>query len=569
MANELKIRVVFDTGGADKPLGDLPPKIKAVEGSLKDLENQWKKLDQLAKSQYAVGSPQQVQAIANASMAYKRYQEAVAQTSTIVAQNTRVSANAGMTLQALNYTIRDSPYFFRDFSLGILAVGNNLNPLIDGMIRMNKEAKDAGTTLGKTLVQSLSGPAGLVFAFSILVSVLQAVTFAMAKAKDAASAFKGVADELISLDNPFENWSFVFKPEELDKMIGVLDKRIENIGVKRRAQIQSGELGGIIDWLEQVFAGEDTAEENVKNRLTTLKSNLEATREISKLFEELGKKPTIKGKEPKERPLEPNIFDIKPEDVDAFTKAVIKSIDEQEDAFLDYELNRYKTEQDYAEKIKTWKTQFIEDDYKLRIQKIEDAYQKERELILENKKLGLLSPEDALTALVSLGQATEMTKSKTERKKSDEDVAKIKAIDDSIRGAISSSNSLGDALFSAFIQGKQGVDEFLKSLLLAVAKMALMNVLTSIFLNALTGGLPIPSVGSAPDLLPSIPKPNMSMASSTQSVTSRLDAMNLNMMNNQPIVLIEANVSGVEFTKKIVNPSQVKLAKSNTRTQRI
>ena len=285
MANELKIRVVFDTGGADKPLGDLPPKIKAVEGSLKDLENQWKKLDQLAKSQYAVGSPQQVQAIANASMAYKRYQEAVAQTSTIVAQNTRVSANAGMTLQALNYTIRDSPYFFRDFSLGILAVGNNLNPLIDGMIRMNKEAKDAGTTLGKTLVQSLSGPAGLVFAFSILVSVLQAVTFAMAKAKDAASAFKGVADELISLDNPFENWSFVFKPEELDKMIGVLDKRIENIGVKRRAQIQSGELGGIIDWLEQVFAGEDTAEENVKNRLTTLKSNLEATREISKLFE--------------------------------------------------------------------------------------------------------------------------------------------------------------------------------------------------------------------------------------------------------------------------------------------
>ena len=124
--------------------------------------------------------------------------------------------------------------------------------------------------------------------------------------------------------------------------------------------------------------------------------------------------------------------------------------------------------------------------------------------------------------------------------------------------------SVGDSIYDAFMHGKQGVDEFIKSLLIAIGRV--------LFLNWLEGGItslftPMPTVGSTPSLMPSIPRP--SMQSSTQSVTSRLDAMNLNMMNNQPIVLIEANVSGVEFTKKIVNPSQVKLAKSNTRTQRI
>ena len=50
------------------------------------------------------------------------------------------SANASMALLNLNYVIRDSPYFFQNFALGLLAVGNNLNPLIDSFNRLRKEA---------------------------------------------------------------------------------------------------------------------------------------------------------------------------------------------------------------------------------------------------------------------------------------------------------------------------------------------------------------------------------------------------------------------------------------------
>jgi len=161
MANELKIVVRFDTGQARTNADALR---KPIQGIKQDL-------DALAKTQ------------------------AVAQTS--MQQTTRVSANAATTLQALNFTVRDSPYFFRDFSLGVLAVGNNLNPLIDGLIRMNTEAKAANSTLGRELLNSLKGPAGLVFGFSILVTVLQAVTFALAKTKSEAEAQKQSINDLV------------------------------------------------------------------------------------------------------------------------------------------------------------------------------------------------------------------------------------------------------------------------------------------------------------------------------------------------------------------------------------
>ena len=116
---------------------------------------------------------------------------------------TATSANAGVALQSLNFVIRDSPYFFRDFSLGVLAVGNNINPLIDSMLRLKQEAIGVGQTLGQTLVAALKGPAGIVLAFSVLVTVLQAVTFAMAKNKketrEATEAIKSQRDEIKKL----------------------------------------------------------------------------------------------------------------------------------------------------------------------------------------------------------------------------------------------------------------------------------------------------------------------------------------------------------------------------------
>ena len=186
MATELKIRVIFEKGTGSGSSEEVVKDVKAVEGSLKNLEAEYKRLQNIANTKFAVGTPEQIQAANNATMAYKKYADALALTGANAAKvrpqmdgMTHGSANAAMTLQAMNYTIRDSPYFFRDFSLGILAIGNNLNPLIDGLIRMRQETG----SLFKGLIASLSGTQGLIFFFSVLVSVIQAVTFAMAKNK--------------------------------------------------------------------------------------------------------------------------------------------------------------------------------------------------------------------------------------------------------------------------------------------------------------------------------------------------------------------------------------------------
>lgn len=106
------------------------------------------------------------------------------------------SANAGVALQNLNFVIRDSPYFFRDFSLGLLAVGNNLNPLIDSMLRLRREAEAVNMTLGQSLVAALKGPAGVVLAFSALVTILQAVVFGLSKTGKEAKETKDEIDDL-------------------------------------------------------------------------------------------------------------------------------------------------------------------------------------------------------------------------------------------------------------------------------------------------------------------------------------------------------------------------------------
>lgn len=205
MANELKITVRFDLGNAKsgtQELGESIKKVavdtKAFEGSIADLTQRLKILTD-AQKQYKIGSDE-------FSIIGKRMSEIQTQLGGSVAKVGDVmskvrpqldgmahgSANAAMTLQALNYTVRDSPYFFRDFSLGILAVGNNLNPLIDGMIRMKNESG----SLFKGLVSAMSGTQGVVFAFSVLVSMLQAVTFALAKNKSQTADSKKGYDEL-------------------------------------------------------------------------------------------------------------------------------------------------------------------------------------------------------------------------------------------------------------------------------------------------------------------------------------------------------------------------------------
>jgi len=92
------------------------------------------------------------------------------------------STDAKMAMVGLNYTLRDSPYLFQNLNMGIMAVSNNIGPMIDNMLAMKRESGSMGGFV-RTLARNLAGPAGLSLAFSAVVAVIQIFSFVSAKAE--------------------------------------------------------------------------------------------------------------------------------------------------------------------------------------------------------------------------------------------------------------------------------------------------------------------------------------------------------------------------------------------------
>ncbi|MEW6006116.1 MAG: hypothetical protein AB1695_12460 [Stygiobacter sp.] len=165
---ELKIRVIFDTSQALAAH-------KEFTGSVNDnVDRMIKKADQLSDHYNKIQFP-------------KRH----------VDEYTRAVSEASYMMQAFNYTMRDAPYFAKDFALGILAVGNNLNPLIDGVIRTRQEAEKLNKGFFEIVKQSLSGGGGLILGFTLLVSALQAVTFWLDQSKNKTKDTQKSFDDII------------------------------------------------------------------------------------------------------------------------------------------------------------------------------------------------------------------------------------------------------------------------------------------------------------------------------------------------------------------------------------
>ena len=200
MQQQLEIIVSFRKGGQDA-LPQIQTGAKTVMNSIDGLNAKMKYYESIAKKA-DIGSREYANALKQVELAQKQASTAQLRANQNMQGTTRQTAQMTMTMQAMNFTIRDSPYFFRDFSLGILAIGNNLNPLIDGLINVKREAKLAGSSLGKELMKSLKGPGGVIFMFSVLVSVMQAVVFAMAKTKDKT---KETNDELKKLSETLKD----------------------------------------------------------------------------------------------------------------------------------------------------------------------------------------------------------------------------------------------------------------------------------------------------------------------------------------------------------------------------
>lgn len=193
-------------------------------------------------------------------------------------QTQTASANAAQALLNLNYVVRDSPYFFNNFALGVLAVGNNLNPLIDSFTRLRMEAGEKSITTMALLRQALVGGAGLSIAFSVVVSAIQAFIFWQSRAQSETSKttkevdkLKQALDKFVDVQFPSEKTVFNVDPEKL----------------KAALQGAKDELAGIESQLTAIEMkksyGSDTWNNNVEiatKEATKTKEELETTKKL-------------------------------------------------------------------------------------------------------------------------------------------------------------------------------------------------------------------------------------------------------------------------------------------------
>lgn len=344
------------------------------------------------------------------------------------------SANASMALLNLNYVIRDSPYFFNNFALGVLAVGNNLNPLIDSFSRLRQEAGAKSLTTFALLKQALVGGAGISIAFSLVVTAIQSFVFWQSKSSRES---ENTTDKLKK------------EREEVSKL------RSEYDGL-----VRDRELG----------KKDNTSFEEL-DRLRKQKSIVQRT--ISGYKEELA-------------PLR-RTDTINYREISANLKA------EQ------YELNRINKEIDFI--LFAW-------------QKVADENEKDNKKLKEKRTIitGMSADLEAVSKKInffgeakykgqdvrnSLGDIVNRkpVSSSVGDKEGASQIGKdVKSLGLGLEMGKIAAQELGNALASAFDQGKVKLDEFITSIGIAIAKMLLLKFITA----ALTGG-----IGSGASAIPS------------------------------------------------------------------
>lgn len=114
------------------------------------------------------------------------------------------ASNQAMTaVTGLNWAISDMPYMFQNTRMGIMAVSNNITPLVQNISYLQKTTGSFKSAL-KSMLTVFTGPMGMVFAITAVIAVVQSLSFIMAKQKDkaeaAAGANKKYKDSLEAID---------------------------------------------------------------------------------------------------------------------------------------------------------------------------------------------------------------------------------------------------------------------------------------------------------------------------------------------------------------------------------
>lgn len=193
-------------------------------------------------------------------------------TNAALQQTSSVSANAGMALLNLNYVIRDSPYFFNNFALGVLAVGNNINPLIDSFTRLRQEAGQKSISTLALLRQALVGGAGISIAFSVVVTAIQAFVFWQAKssreAEKTTEKIKTQKSELDKLSRSYLESSIKMAEAELLRQQVISPPETKTGFDTRRL------FGGQSPFYEFEIKGENEAIKLIEEKIASMKREL-------------------------------------------------------------------------------------------------------------------------------------------------------------------------------------------------------------------------------------------------------------------------------------------------------
>lgn len=403
------------------------------------------------------------------------------------------SANASMALLNLNYVIRDSPYFFNNFALGVLAVGNNLNPLIDSFNRLRAEAGEKSISTFALLKKALVGGAGISIAFSLVVTAIQSFVFWQAKAgKETEKTTDEIKKQLDALKEMSR--SELMKSQVMAMMqLSTIDSEAS---IEREKYLKSGTqtgLGGRTGTpppISQFYT--DAQREQIKN----LNQIIQQTRW---LLDNRGLLASI----------EAEIAKLKKDQDNTKDPALIKDIEKQITGL-----------QDYAKSLRGITKEAKEQ--KVVLRELGAAYDN-----MYAKQMGGLESND--TVLSSMRSSFQNRQSSMQDKyggRVDDlrPVPKktgIEYIFNDIESEMSKlntiSNVLGDSLISAFTKGKFVLDEFIASLGLAIAKMLILKIIDT----ALFGGIPVASTtGGA---LPRVGNPSLGKSShSTVNVQGKI-----------------------------------------------
>jgi uncharacterized protein Yka (UPF0111/DUF47 family) len=406
-----------------------------------------------------------------------------------------VSANAGMALLNLNYVIRDSPYFFNNFAMGVLAVGNNLNPLIDSFSRLKKEALEASKSSGQMvttfglLKNAMVGGAGISIAFSVLVTVMQAVVFQMSKNK---TANESLADSIKKL------WSDTYKAtKQWEEFVKALkDMSLLDLQESLRGLNEDFEKNNDLlhDWLFSINSvtvalvmnlshGLDMAAESMaefirkRDELLGAMDREKATGWIGQIRAEI--KQLEEERDLISKGSSQSIFD-------SYNNS-IKILQDQLDILLGKEKKRTKETKEQKD--------YLQD----------QAHSVEAMIAMAQGRPSGIRPaqNNGRTFNAAYGMADLFTGAEGKRTKDS-----MKEFDLALESGKILANQLGDALATAFNQGTITLQKFIEALVIAIAQMAILKAVTS-FLTGGFGGGGATSMVASPSLgkysLPSKP----------------------------------------------------------------